>query len=363
MEPHETLPLAPRTGAVQTARRRVDRRRRWRNTRRVIALVLVALAIPVVVDYVRFMSLPGQDSLSVRSVQWLRENGMAGVVNSLEHFWYTKVDVAPVGGTPKDGLVEVAAPSGSANSGRRIDARSLAAATVAPHLPPPANLVPLVAEPLPDEGVWQPTGRTVAGLPAVYTTSFRPDRLHTSLVAAAMWMDTTLLRSVYVPGSRQPPGAPTTWGTQVPPQEWPALVAAFNSGFQMKDAQGGIYTDGQEVLPLVDGGASFVVDKNGRPDVGAWGRDFQMSPDIASVRQNLALIVDNGQPVAGLPENADGAWGATVGNRVFVWRSGVGVDKNGGLVYVAGPGLQRGHARGPAPERGCGARHATRHQQ
>jgi hypothetical protein len=24
---------------------------------------------------------------------------------------------------------------------------------------------------------------------------------------------------------------------------------------------------------------------------------------------------------------------------VFVWRSGIGVDRNGGLVYVAGPGL------------------------
>jgi hypothetical protein len=93
------------------------------------------------------------------------------------------------------------------------------------------------------------------------------------------------------------------------------------------------------LIPLADGGASFVIDKNGKANVGAWGRDFQMSPDIVSVRQNLALIVDNGQPVAGLPDNADGAWGATLGNRVFVWRSGVGVDQNGGLVYVAGPGL------------------------
>jgi hypothetical protein len=82
-----------------------------------------------------------------------------------------------------------------------------------------------------------------------------------------------------------------------------------------------------------------VIDKNGKASVGAWGRDFKMGPDIATVRQNLALIVDNGQPAAGLPDNADGAWGATVGQRVFVWRSGVGVDKNGGLIYVAGPSL------------------------
>jgi hypothetical protein len=37
------------------------------------------------------------------------------------------------------------------------------------------------------------------------------------------------------------------------------------------------------------------------------------------------------------------AWGrdrgATVGNQVLVWRSGVGVDRNGGLIHIAGPGL------------------------
>ena len=93
------------------------------------------------------------------------------------------------------------------------------------------------------------------------------------------------------------------------------------------------------VHPLVDGAASLAIDKRGHANVGAWGRDFQLSPDVASVRQNLSLIVDNGQPAAGLPSNDNGAWGATVGNKVFVWRSGVGVDRNGGLVYVAGPGL------------------------
>jgi hypothetical protein len=302
-----------------------------------LALVLVVAAIPVAISYYRFMTIPAQDSLSVRSVEWMRENGMAGVVNGVEHWWYSN-HAPPVGGKLEHGLPTAKAPTGSAAS-RRINANALAGATVPPHLPAPANMQPLVSSPQPDEGVWKPTGRTVAGLPAVYTTYFRPDAVHTSLVAAAMWMDTSLLRAVFVPGTRQPPGSPLTWGGQVPPAEWPNLVAAFNSGFEMRDTHGGVYTDGRMVIPLVDGGAAFVVDKSGKANVGVWGRDFQMSPDIASVRQNLALILDNGQPVAGLPDNADGAWGATLGNRVFVWRSGVGVDQNGGLVYVAGPGL------------------------
>jgi hypothetical protein len=317
--------------------RRSAAKRRWHVARRVLALALVVLAIPVGISYYNFMTIPAQDSLSVRSVEWMRENGMAGMVNTVEHWWYSK-NAPPVGGRLAHGLPRAAAPTGSAAS-RRINANALAGATAPPHLSVPANMQPLVASPQPDEGVWKPTGRTVAGLPAVYTTYFRPDAVHTSLVASAMWMDTSLLRASFVPGTRQPPGAPQTWGAQVPSAEWPNLVAAFNSGFEMRDTHGGVYTDGRVLIPLVDGGASFVIDQKGKANVGTWGRDFQMSPDIASVRQNLALILDDGQPVAGLPDNADGAWGATLGNRVFVWRSGVGVDKNGGLVYVAGPGL------------------------
>ena len=58
------------------------------------------------------------------------------------------------------------------------------------------------------------------------------------------------------------------------------------------------------------------------------------------MRQNLALVVDNGQSAAGLDSEATTKWGATVGNQVLVWRSGVGVDKNGGLIYIAGRGCR-----------------------
>jgi hypothetical protein len=64
-----------------------------------------------------------------------------------------------------------------------------------------------------------------------------------------------------------------------------------------------------------------------------------MGPDIASVRQNLALVVDGGVPVPGLQSDSNVAWGATFGNAVLAWRSGVGVTANGALVYAGGPGL------------------------
>jgi len=318
---------------VQRHRQAARRSRRRRNTRRVIAVTLALVLIPVGLSYFRALSAPGTDPWAARSVEWMRGHGMSGVVDTVEHWWFT-ANPPPVGGTPEHGL-----PHGAALKGVAIAKHPVVIVSkVAPHLPAPTSMVPLVAEPLANEGVWQATGRQVAHLPAVYTTFFRPDGVHTSLVAGAMWMDTMLLKSVYVPGLVQP-GGPHTWGAQVPVDQRPGLVAAFNSGFTIDASLGGVYTEGQMVRPLVDGAASFVIDTNGKADVGMWGRDFTMTPNVASVRQNLALILDNGQPVPGLPSNSNGAWGATLGNQVFVWRSGVGVDPNGALVYVAGDGL------------------------
>jgi hypothetical protein len=172
----------------------------------------------------------------------------------------------------------------------------------------------------------------------VYTTYFRPDALHTSLVVGAMWMDTKLLNTELVPGLQEP-GGPNPWGGEVPVEQRPALVAAFNSGFKVQDSRGGYYGFGQEVHPLVAGVASLVIDTTGKPNIGLWGRDFTMGPGIATVRQNLSLLVDGGQIAPGLATDSNTTWGATVGNNVYVWRSGVGITANGALVYVAGNGL------------------------
>ena len=107
----------------------------------------------------------------------------------------------------------------------------------------------------------------------------------------------------------------------------------------MAGANGGYYTDGKAELPLQTGAASFVVYRNGSATVGQWGRDVSMSPNVVSVRQNLDLLVDNGQPVPGLDSTDTTRWGATLGNAVYVSRSGLGVTASGALVYVGGPGL------------------------
>jgi hypothetical protein len=295
--------------------------------------------IPVGWSFFRALTAPGTDPLSARSVEWIRDHGGGGIVNSVEHWWYTN-HPPPVGGKPKGGLPKSKAPGQDAVSKKTKtpNASVVTAPPEPPHLAPPGNLQPFTA-PLPDEGVWHPTGRTVQGLPSVFTTFMRPDPVHTSLVTGVAWMDTKLLRTVFVPGLQEPGGGPNPWGARIPQDQRAGLVAAFNSGFKMDGARGGYYTDGQMVRPLRDGAASLVILQDGTANIGMWGRDFAMDPNIKTVRQNLDLMVDGGQEVPGLNSDSNDKWGATLGNKVFVWRSAVGVDAQGGLIFVGGGGL------------------------
>jgi len=57
-----------------------------------------------------------------------------------------------------------------------------------------------------------------------------------------------------------------------------------------------------------------------------------VGPNIIYARQNLPLIVNQGRPNPNL--SGGPAWGVTVGNAIRVWRSAIGVDRYGNLLYI-----------------------------
>jgi len=125
----------------------------------------------------------------------------------------------------------------------------------------------------------------------------------------------------------------------VTPAKRGGLVAAFNSGFQLASSRGGWYLDGRAAVALSVGAASLVIYQDGSATVGVWGRDVTLTPSVDAVRQNLTLIVDHGAPVSNLGSNILVTWGLTLGHVVVTWRSALGVDAAGHLLYVAGPAL------------------------
>lgn len=265
-------------------------------------------------------------SLSARFAEWARLHGGASVVNWAENEWYSHHQ-PPVGGKPPAGAI------GTPKSTPKVILTGPA------HLAPPPPMTPVAQPPLPGEGQWTAAGRAIDGIPAIYETKLRPDAIHTSQVVGVAWMDTKLLRATLYSGSLIPGGGPYSHTAPVTSAAADSLVAAFNAGFLMSDSNGGYYTDGKSEVPLANGAASFVVYKNGSATVAQWGRDATMTPNVVSVRQNLDLLVDNGRPVPGLNAADTSKWGATLGNAVYVWRSGLGVTADGALVYVGGPSL------------------------
>jgi hypothetical protein len=321
------LPRASRRKNKRWSRSPVHRRRR--RVFAVIGTVFGIFLIWLAVSLGSALTNPALgSSASARLAEWAREHGGASVVNWAENEWYSHHQPKVGGALPPGTIHKPKAETGAA-----------AAAASVPHLTPPAPIVPLASPAVAGEGQWSPVGRLVHGLPAVYETTLRPSAIHTSFVVGVAWMDTKLLRATLYSGSQIPGGGPFSHTAPVSPTESASLVAAFNAGFLTADSNGGYYTDWRAIVPLRTGAASFVVYRDGTSTVGQWGRDVSMTPDVVSVRQNLNLLVDNGQVVPGAYSANSTQWGATLGNKDFVWRSALGVTSDGALVYVGGPGL------------------------
>ena len=293
--------------------------------RRVLLAACVFALVPVVFSYVTTMLEPSNSSIGVRSVEWLRDHGAAGLVADVESIYYS-LNAPAKGGPalhalPKVGVAGRLSLSGAA--GKAIIDR-------------PLRIVPLTQPALAGEGVWHPTqpGESRRDPPLLVTT-FRSDPSeYPRLVAGVAWINTSRSIVSLYPGRQEPSVALPSRGTMDVPERFRhKLLATFNSGFKLSDSRGGWGVGGHAYAPMRDGQATFVRYAGGRYDVIDWKLGSTLPANVEFARQNLPLIVNGGQLTARLGNGAE--WGATVGNVVQVWRSGLGVDAHGNLIYAA----------------------------
>ena len=139
-------------------------------------------------------------------------------------------------------------------------------------------------------------------------------------------------------GSIDPGGSGWLHGPAIGRGEARKLVAAFNGGFRLSTGSGG-FREGRRVgAPILPGLGSIVTYADGRTEIGAWGADVPApGARVASVRQNLMLLVAHGVPAGTL--GCRTCWGATLGGGDAVARAGLAVTADGGLLWAAGENL------------------------
>ncbi len=301
---------------------------RWWRARR-IALIAAALClVPVLISYVHSMAQRSDSSLGIRTVEWMRDNGARGIVNTVEN-WYYSLNAPAKGGPalhslPSQAGVFTGTGTGSATATRHVRVH---------HFYRPHRIAPIIHPALPGEGVWHATFSDGGSRPPVLITSFRPDPIYPQLVAGVAWIDHARTSVQLYPGLGEPAvHMPARGPMEVPQSARGRLVATFNSGFKLADSGGGFAYGGHTYAPMHDGLATVVRYRGGRIDLTAWQGGPDVGPDVVYARQDLPLIVNHGQVNPNLSDGPE--WGATLGNKVYVWRSGLGIDRRGNLIYA-----------------------------
>ena len=133
---------------------------------------------------------------------------------------------------------------------------------------------------------------------------------------------------------------------RIPKEDHAKLVAAFNGGYLSKHGAFGAKFNGKILVPPRNGLATAVITADNRMLLGEWGRDFDnKDKNIVGFRQNLRLIVDKGEIHKDIKWRTYGATRLSASNptdplsgdlKAHTWRSGLGITKEGALIFAAG---------------------------
>jgi hypothetical protein len=309
-----------------------ERRAGIRRGSRIVVIVLVAGLGWFSWSMGHALISPGGGTLAERAAEWARDHYLGPLVTLGEWASYKSPRTGgrpafPLGGP--GGASSDSSPA--AGAAARPSGRAASSA--------PAALSSPAGRPLPGEGRWRVLYHVRHGT-AIFGTYLRPDRTHTSYVAAVVSMNQRLLRFELRPGAEDPgPGSYGGAQAVIAPGTRSGLAATFNGGFKMAAAGGGFYLNGSYRGALRPGAASMVYYRDGHLAIGSWGHQLGMTREVVGIRQNLRLIVENGQIPAAVDQNVVSTWGATLGGGYYVWRSGVGITREGRVVFVYGPAL------------------------
>jgi hypothetical protein len=305
--------------AARSERRRPVPIPLWRRARRVLLLAAIVCLVPAGISYVQAMGEKHNVGLGVSSVEWMRAHGGNGIVSQIENWYYT-LTAPSKGGPALKSLPQVGIASGGESPSEPA------------YRPPPIK--PLIHPALKGEGVWEPAAAHAGPEPPVLLTTFRSDPEYPQFVAGVAWIDSSRTHLAYVPGLAEPPEPLAHRGSgEVPDALRKRLVATFNGGFPLETSNAGLIYRGRVKETMVNGIATLVEYRDGRIDIVRWHGGAGAPANVWFAKQNLPPIIYENRLNPNLSDGPE--WGETVNNAVRVWRSGLGIDSRGNLIYAA----------------------------
>lgn len=191
------------------------------------------------------------------------------------------------------------------------------------------------------EGVWK--GKPLKLFPGKEVMAYafiRPDPARPFAYVTLIQMDMGVMNLGAVAGTKQPGGPIGNPGPGVIPKDLVSsgnLIAAFDGGFQYRDGEYGMVVGNHTYVPLRNDVGTLVGYKNGTIKIINYtGQD--LGKDVVFVRQNCPILIENGQIFAANELNKK-LWGRTFNADIYTWRSGIGITKDGNLIYAVGNNL------------------------
>ena len=191
------------------------------------------------------------------------------------------------------------------------------------------------------EGVWVPIAQNLYPNQTIIARTFlRPDASHPYAIVSLVKMDLKKLGLDTQAGTYYPGGTSGIYGPGAVPrniQQSNTLLAVFNGGFQKKDGRYGMVVEDKTYVPLRINMPTLLLYKDGSIQFITYSGQALPS-NIAAIRQNGPYLIENGTITPYVEQGVD-TWGRTVTNSMYTWRSGIGITKEGNLIYAAGNSL------------------------
>ena len=242
--------------------------------------------------------------------------------------------LAGCGGGSSSHTAATAASTSTASSTTTASSTATASGTAsapAPKPPPPPPLYPhLLSAALGSAGAGLTPVVMWRGQPAVWLA-----RQGSGIAVLAF--DQRLL-ALHLHSGTTDAGTGYRYGPAVVGLERKRIVAAFNGGFRLNVGAGGFESFGRVGAPLRDGLGSVVTYTDGSTDIGSWHHEVPApGKTVASVRQNLSLLIDHGAAASTLDCRI--CWGATLRGVVDPARAALGITADGRLLWAGGEHL------------------------